>query len=69
MSLRVRFGKRLQELRRMKGMTQEELAAASVLSVGFIRTVEQGVYAPSFDSIEQLAKALDVSIGTLFDLD
>jgi transcriptional regulator with XRE-family HTH domain len=50
-------------------MTQEELAAASGLSVSFIRSIEQGVYAPSFESLEAIAAALRVEVRELFDFE
>jgi transcriptional regulator with XRE-family HTH domain len=65
--LRRQFAKRLKELRQQKGMTQQELAMATGLSVSFIRSIEQGIYAPSFESIEVIAKVLSVRVGTLFD--
>lgn len=64
--LRQQFAKRLKELREQRGMTQEELAKASGLSISFIRAVEQGVNAPSFDSMEALAKALAVEAIDFF---
>lgn len=67
--LRQQFAKRLKDLRQQKGMTQEELANASGLSISFIRAVEQGVNAPSFESIETLASALNVTVMTMFYFD
>ncbi|MEI2611835.1 MAG: helix-turn-helix transcriptional regulator [Candidatus Promineifilaceae bacterium] len=64
--LRQQFAKRLKELRQQKGMTQEELAQATNLSASFIRSIEQGVHSPSFESIEELCKALDVKPNILF---
>lgn len=69
MSLKKRFGQNVQSIRRQKQLTQTELADLSGLSVGFIRTIEQGVYAPSFDSLEAIAQALNVSVKDLFDFD
>ena len=65
--LRKKFGKRLQTLRRQAGLTQEQLAEASEVSVDFISLVERGINAPSFDSLEKIAKALGVSYQELFD--
>jgi transcriptional regulator with XRE-family HTH domain len=67
--LRQQFARRLKILRRQKGMRQEDLASASGLSVNFIRAVEQGVNAPSFESIEAIAGVLGVKIRELFDFD
>lgn len=64
--LRQQFAKRLKALREERSMTQEDLAKASGLSISFIRAVEQGVNAPSFESIEDLAQALAVEVRELF---
>jgi len=68
-NLRRRFAQRLKELRQQRGMTQSELAKASRLSVGFIRAIEQGIHAPSFESIEIIAQALGVEEKTLFEFE
>lgn len=65
--LRQQFAKRLKELRKQRGITQEELALATGLSVSFIRSIEQGINAPSFDSLETLALALDINVYEMFD--
>lgn len=67
--LRKKFGKRLQTLRRQAGLTQEQLAEATGISVDFISLVERGINAPSFDNLEKLAKALGVPIRVLFDFE
>ena len=64
--LRRQFAKRLKSLRRQKGMTQKELAQAADLSVSFVRSMEQAVYAPSFESIEKIADAMTVEAKELF---
>ena len=65
--LRKKFGKRLKTLRRQAGLTQEQLAEATNISVDFISLVERGINAPSFDNLEKLAKALGVPYRELFD--
>lgn len=65
--LRKNFGKRLKTLRRQAGLTQEELAEATEISVDFISLVERGINSPSFDNLEKLAKILGVSVRDLFD--
>jgi transcriptional regulator with XRE-family HTH domain len=67
--LRKLFGKRLSTLRRNIGLTQEQLAEATNLSVDFISLIERGVYSPSFARLPKIAKALKVSIKDLFDFD
>ena len=67
--LRQQFAKRLKELREQKGLTQEDLAKASGLSISFIRAVEQSVNAPSFETIEALASALQVKVKSFFEFE
>ena len=64
--LRIQFVQRLRALRRERGLTQEQLAEQTKLSVDFISLVERGVNALSFETIEQLAKALNVKVVELF---
>lgn len=64
--LRVRFGRKLKNLRKKNGLTQEQLAEKTGLSVDFIGMIERGERAPSFETIEQLAKVLKIRISELF---
>jgi transcriptional regulator with XRE-family HTH domain len=61
------LGKRVAELRKARGLTQEELAERSGYSVEFISLVERGVNAPAVAGLEKIAKALKVPIKDLFD--
>jgi transcriptional regulator with XRE-family HTH domain len=65
--LRQDFAKRLKEIRTQRGLTQEELAKAAGLSLSFVRSVEQAIHAPSFESLQALANALNVNVKDLFD--
>lgn len=67
--LLYRFGKRLRQLRRQKDLTQEQLAEVTGLSVDSISNIERGINAPSFQTLERLAKALSVSVAELFQFD
>lgn len=67
--LRSQFAKRLKTLRIEKQLTQEELAEITGLSTSFISSMERGINAPSFETLESLAKALDVPVRDLFDFD
>jgi transcriptional regulator with XRE-family HTH domain len=67
--LKGKFGERLRQIRQEKGLTQEGLAEATRLSVDFVSLVERGINAPSFKSIEKLARALDVEVVQLFVFD
>lgn len=65
--LKIKFGRRLRALRKTKEMTQERLAEAADISVDFLSLMERGVNGPSFETLEKLAKALDVSAKALFE--
>ena len=67
--LRKKFGKRVRELRINLNLTQEELAANSNISVDFISLIERGINAPSFETLEALARALHVEVNILFTFD
>ena len=67
--LRSQFAKRLKALRIEKQLTQEELAEITSLSTSFISSMERGINAPSFETLESLAKALDVPLRGLFDFE
>jgi len=67
--LRRQFAHRLKTLREQKEMTQEDLALATGLSVKFIRAIEQAVKAPSFESLEVIARALTVQEKDLFNFE
>ena len=60
------LGRRIAELRKAKGFTQERLAEKSGYSVEFISLVERGVNAPSVAGCALVAKALGVSVPELF---
>lgn len=64
--LQLQFGKRVRQIRRQRDMTQEQLAEAVGVSAEFISNVERGVNAPSFDTLEKLAEALNVAPVELF---
>lgn len=61
MSIRIRIGKRIKELRKERGMTQEELSAAVPIDYKYLQRLE-GKKPPALkvDTIAKLAKALKV---------
>lgn len=61
------LGKRIADLRKAKGLSQEALAAKSRYSTEFINLVERGLNAPSVAGLARIAKALNVEIKELFD--
>jgi transcriptional regulator with XRE-family HTH domain len=65
-TLKQIFGANLRQARRVKGWTQATLAEAGNLSLDMIGRLERGTVGPSFETIEILAKALNVSPIGLF---
>ncbi|HEX6292012.1 MAG TPA: helix-turn-helix transcriptional regulator [Herpetosiphonaceae bacterium] len=68
-TLRVKFGRRLRQLRRYQDLTQEQFAEAAEISVDFVSNMERGISAPSFETLERLADALGVAVADLFMFD
>ncbi len=64
--LQRKLGQRIAQLRRVRKLTQEQLAEAVGFSVEFISLVERGVNAPSVAGLEKFAKVLKVEVKELF---
>lgn len=65
----MEFNEKLQELRKQRGLTQEELAARLFVSRTAISKWESGRGYPGIDSIKAIAKFFSVSIDTLLSTD
>jgi putative transcriptional regulator len=63
------FSNRLRELRADRDLTQAALAELVGVSRKTINTVENGVFIPSAVLALKLARALGVSVETIFSLD
>lgn len=61
------FGKRVAELRRKKGMTQEQLASKIDTHVTTIAFIEGGTKFVRLSTLRKLAQALGVEIKELFE--
>ena len=59
------LGLAVRELRRQRGMSQEELAQASGLHPTYISGIERGLRNPTWRSIGRVCKALDVKLSEL----
>lgn len=60
-------GATIKERRKNNGLTQEQLAERSDLSVETISSVERGVMSATISTIYQIALALDVDLSYLLD--
>lgn len=65
----TRFGRKLQELRVERGMSQTELATRASCTTNYISRLEGGGAAPGIDLVARLAKALGVTIAELLPTD
>ena len=63
--IRVRFGRRLRELRKERGLSQEELAFRAGLHRTYVSSAERGERNVALINIERLAKALAVDMCDL----
>jgi transcriptional regulator with XRE-family HTH domain len=64
-SVLVRFGRRVRELRKAKGMSQEALALEAGLDRSYIGGVERGERNVSLENIHRLARTLSISVAEL----
>ncbi|MDA8781956.1 helix-turn-helix domain-containing protein [Porticoccaceae bacterium] len=67
--LKVQFGTRLKLLRVERGITQEQLADATDLTIESISNMERGLFGPRFDDLEKIAAALELEVHQLFQFD
>jgi transcriptional regulator with XRE-family HTH domain len=65
MDVLIKFGNRVRELRKEKGISQEELAYRAGMHRTYVGTIERGEQNVSLKNIEKLAKALDVDMKEL----
>jgi transcriptional regulator with XRE-family HTH domain len=64
--IKERFGNAVRKRRQELGISQEELADRAELHRTYIGDIERGARNLSLENIEKLAKALEVSISSLF---
>jgi len=59
----------IRKYRKLKGMTQQDLADAAELSHGYIREIESLNMGVTFslDAVEKIANALEIEIKLLFE--
>lgn len=63
------FGLCLKRLREQRNLTQEQLAEMIGKTGDGISQIERGIIAPSFETLDLLAKALGVPVRDLFGID
>lgn len=60
------IGERIRNFRKEKGLSQEELADIANLHATYIGQLERGEKNATLESIEKVAKALEISLEDLF---
>lgn len=62
----VKFGKRVQELRKQRELTQEDLADLVGVDRSYMGFVERGERNPTLDKLIKIAQALKITLSELF---
>ena len=61
------LGARIKELRKRRGITQDQLAEQVDLAPRYISLIEVGRSSPSLETMENIARALNAELKMLFD--
>lgn len=69
MDNKKKLGLKMKELRKRKGLTQEELAELIQMEQNSISVMESGRNFPTLGTLEKIAKVLDVNLSDFFDYD
>lgn len=64
--IKLLLGHRIKELRKSKGITQEQLAEMVGIGTANISYIETGKFAPSIENFEKIAEALGVQPFELY---
>lgn len=65
MNIREVFAQNLKRYRRLRGVSQEELAYAADIDRTYVSALERKVYSASLDVVASIAKALDIEPSEL----
>ena len=66
MNIKKLLGKRLQEIRKSKNLTQEKLAEMIDVETSSISNIEVGKYYPTAENLDKILKILDVKPCDIF---
>ena len=62
------LGEAIRQLRNKRGLSQEDLAHAAVVTTGTVSTIERGNSNPTWGTVKRIAQALGVTIVELAKL-
>lgn len=67
----IKIGLKIAYYRKLRGMTQEEMAEACDLSAGYIAQLEgpNSYFCPSLKTLFTISEVLNVSVSKLVDID
>jgi transcriptional regulator with XRE-family HTH domain len=60
------IGSRIAEIRKKKGMTQDQLAEKMEISPKYLSSIERGKENPTLNTLINLAQCLGVDLGVIF---
>ena len=63
------LGRRVRELRKKRGLTQERLAEKATVDVKYLGSIERGTENPTIGTLEKLASALSVKVRQILDFE
>lgn len=61
------LGKKIKSLRKSKNITLTQLSELSGVSQGYLSRIENGKHDPTFSILLQIARALEIQIGMLYE--
>jgi len=67
LEISIKFGEKVRELRTKKGLSQEKLAEFAEVHRTYIGMIERAEKNITLVNIEKIAKALNVSISSMFE--
>jgi DNA-binding XRE family transcriptional regulator len=68
-NIKEKVGRKIAELRKEAGLTQEQLAVKTNLDRTFIGYLEKGNRSPSLETSNKIARALGIKIEDIFKVD
>lgn len=69
MDAREQLGRRVRELRKKRGLTQERLAEAASVDVKYLGNIERGRENPTIGILEKLANTFSVRVSQILDFE
>jgi transcriptional regulator with XRE-family HTH domain len=67
-NINVIFGKKVAKMRKQQNLSQEELAYKCGVHRTYIGSIERGEKSPTLNTIEKIAKGLNVNIIDLWEV-